>query len=234
MTRTEGGRPHAHLHLGLYRLRLGLHCLRCHRPHRFHLLRRLPRGRKHAPLRRANSSKGSTFFSDKIEIEIEVEIEILGETQKNEKEKIPHFTMYWYDIVSGPNPFGADVARAPITNTSTTLFGLVRIIDNPLTKGPTMSSDLVGRAQGFYASTSLEYVGLMMVMNFAFTSGKYNGSTVTILSRNEVSADVREMSVIGGSGLFRWSQGYAQARTSMANMTTGDVVVKYDVHVMHY
>ncbi|KAH7685379.1 Dirigent protein [Dioscorea alata] len=154
--------------------------------------------------------------------------------KRMKKKKLTHFTVYWHDIVSGPNPSGAMVAQAPTTNTSTTGFGLVRIIDNPLTKGPTMSSDLVGRAQGFYASTSLEYVGLMMAMNFAFTSGKYNGSTVTILGRNEVFTDVREMPVIGGSGLFRWAQGYAQARTSMLNMTTGDAVVKYDVHVMHY
>ncbi|KAM0946317.1 putative dirigent protein [Dioscorea sansibarensis] len=150
------------------------------------------------------------------------------------KRKLTHFTVYWHDIVSGPNPSGAMVAQAPTTNTSTTAFGLVRIIDNPLTKGPTMSSDLLGRAQGFYASTSLESVGLMMAMNFAFISGKYNGSTVTILGRNEVFTEVREMPVIGGSGLFRWAQGYAQARTAMLNLTTGDAVVKYDVHVMHY
>ncbi|XP_039120002.1 dirigent protein 19-like [Dioscorea cayenensis subsp. rotundata] len=100
------------------------------------------------------------------------------------------------------------VAQAPTTNTSTTSFGLVRIIDNPLTKGPTMSSDLLGRAQGFYAFTSLESVGLFMAMNFIFTSGKYNGSTVTILGRDEIFTDVREMPVIGGSGLFRWAQGF--------------------------
>ncbi|XP_039120009.1 dirigent protein 19-like [Dioscorea cayenensis subsp. rotundata] len=150
------------------------------------------------------------------------------------KKKRTHFTVYWHDIVSGPNPSGAMVAQAPSTNTSTTSFGLVRIIDNPLTKGPTMSSDLLGHAQGLYAFTSLESVGLFMAMNFVFTSGKYNGSTVTILGRDEIFTDVRELPVIGGSVLFRWAQGYAQARTSVVNMTTHDAVVKYDVHVMHY
>lgn len=41
----------------------------------------------------------------------------------------------------------------------------------------------------------------MMVMNFAFIEGKYNGSTFTILGRNSMSM-VREMAVIRGSGLF--------------------------------
>ncbi|KAM0946318.1 putative dirigent protein [Dioscorea sansibarensis] len=166
-----------------------------------------------------SSSSSSSFSSDKLK------------TMK--KKKLTHFTVYWHDIVSGHNPSGAVVAHTPTTSTSTTSFGLVRIIDNPLTKGPTLSSDLLGRAQGFYAFTSLESVDLFMAMNFVFTSGKYNGSTVTILGRDEVFTDVREMPVVGGSGLFRWAQGYAQARTSMVNMTTHDAVVKYDVHVMH-
>lgn len=95
------------------------------------------------------------------------------------------------------------------------------MIDNPLTLGPNLSSKLVGRAQGFYALPSQEEVGLLMSMNFAFTEGKYNGGTITVLGRNPIFNKVREMPVIEGSGLFRFARGYVHARTNTLNLTTG-------------
>nr|DAD30072.1 TPA_asm: hypothetical protein HUJ06_031540 [Nelumbo nucifera] len=138
------------------------------------------------------------------------------------KEKLSHFRLYWHDIVGGSNPSAVQVAAAPTTNTSATLFGTVMVIDDALTEGPELSSKLVGRAQGFYTLSSQSEVGLLMSMNFAFMEGKYNGSTITILGRNAVFTKVREMPVIGGSGLFRFARGYVQARTHTFNLKTGD------------
>ncbi|KAF8398537.1 hypothetical protein HHK36_017467 [Tetracentron sinense] len=149
------------------------------------------------------------------------------------KEKLSHFRLYWHDIISGPNPTGVIVVGPP-SNTSVTGFGLTRMIDNPLTMGPKMSSKLVGRAQGFYASAAQQELGLLMAMNFAFIEGKYNGSTITILGRNPVFSTVREMPVIGGSGLFRFARGYVQAKTHTLDLKTGDATVEYNVFVMHY
>lgn len=108
------------------------------------------------------------------------------------------------------------------------------MIDDPLTIGPKLSSKLVGRAQGFYSLSSQQEVGLLMAMNFAFIEGKYNGSTITVLGRNTVYSPVREMPVIGGSGLFRWARGYVQAKTYNFNATNGDAIVEYNIYVMHY
>ncbi|KAH1040334.1 hypothetical protein J1N35_042077 [Gossypium stocksii] len=44
-------------------------------------------------------------------------------------------------------------------------------------------------------------------------SGKYNGSTLSVLGRNEVLSAVREMPIVGGSGVFRF------ARVSGKNVT---------------
>ncbi|KAJ6346615.1 hypothetical protein OIU76_003319 [Salix suchowensis] len=120
------------------------------------------------------------------------------------KEKLSHFKVYWHDILTGPNPSSIEVV--PPMNTSVTAFGLVRMIDNPLTLGPEMSSK----------------------------NGKYNGSTVTVLGRNQVFSTVREMPVIGGSGLFRFARGYVQARTHKVDLITGDATVEYNVYVFHY
>ena len=73
------------------------------------------------------------------------------------------------------------------------------MIDNPLTIGPNLSSKMVGKAQGFYAAADQEEVGLLMVMNFVFIDGKYNGSTFTMLERNTVFSTVREKSLLEGS-----------------------------------
>jgi len=102
----------------------------------------------------------------------------------NKKEKLSHFKFYWHDIVSGKNP--TSIVVIPPSLNSTTAFGLVNMIDNPLTLGPQLNSKLVGKAQGFYASASQEDLDFLMAMNFAFIEGKYNGSTITILGRNAV------------------------------------------------
>ncbi|GFP79842.1 dirigent protein 19 [Phtheirospermum japonicum] len=106
------------------------------------------------------------------------------------------------------------------------------MIDDPLTLGPNMSSGIVGRAQGIYASADLKNLGLLMAINFVFTEGKFNGSTLSVLGRNEVFSAVREMPVVGGSGAFRFCHGYARAKTHDINFEAA--VVEYNVHVLHY
>ncbi|KAL6007771.1 hypothetical protein ACLOJK_033273 [Asimina triloba] len=150
------------------------------------------------------------------------------------KEKMSHLHFYWHDVISGPKPTTIQVAAAQSTRNSSTFFGSLYIIDDPLTEGSDPKSKMLGRAQGFYASASQEEVGLMMGMNFAFSDGKYNGSTITILGRNTVFSEVREMPVLGGSGLFRFARGYAHAQTHSFNLTTGDAIVEYNVYVIHY
>ena len=150
------------------------------------------------------------------------------------REKLSHLHFYFHDIVSGKNATAVRVAEAPMTKTSFTGFGAVVMIDDPLTAKPQLSSKPVGRAQGIYASASQTDVGLLMVLNFAFTEGKYNGSTLSVLGRNTVFSDVREMPIVGGSGLFRFARGYAHAHTHTLDFKTGDAVVEYNVYVFHY
>ena len=108
------------------------------------------------------------------------------------------------------------------------------MIDNRLTTGVPVNSTLVGKAQGIYAAVGQHDLSALMVMNFAFKTGKYNGSTISILGRNEVLTKVREMPVIGGSGLFRFARGYVEARTMWFDQKTGDATVEYSCYVMHY
>ncbi|KAK6159569.1 hypothetical protein DH2020_006883 [Rehmannia glutinosa] len=152
----------------------------------------------------------------------------------NAKEKLTKLHFYFHDIVSGKNPSAITVAQSNFTLKSPTGFGLVRMMDDALTIGPEPNSKIIGRAQGIYGSASLEEVGLLMTLNFVFTEGEYNGSTLSVLGHNPVFREYREMPIVGGSGVFRLARGVATAKTVWFNVTSGDAVVEYNVMVLHY
>lgn len=146
-----------------------------------------------------------------------------------------HLHFFFHDIVAGTSPTAVRVAEAKMTNTSPTEFGAVVMMDDPLTEGPESDSKVVGHAQGMYALASLDELGkLLMAMNLAFVDGDFNGSTITVMGRNSVFDDVREMPVVGGSGKFRFARGYALAKTHTFDVATGNAVVEYDVYVLHH
>ncbi|KAI3906080.1 hypothetical protein MKW92_020584 [Papaver armeniacum] len=151
------------------------------------------------------------------------------------REKLSHFHMYWHDVVAGRKPTSVVVAKAPTTSKSNNYFGGVVMIDDALTEGPELGSRLIGRAQGFYASAGIHEAATLVNMNFAFIVGRYNGSTLSIMGRDKtLSPEVREMPVVGGSGLFRFARGYAQLRTHHMNLTSGDTTIEYNIYVFHY
>ncbi|KAK4724539.1 hypothetical protein R3W88_027318 [Solanum pinnatisectum] len=150
------------------------------------------------------------------------------------KQKVTKFHFYFHDIVSGKNPTAVQIAQANMTTKSPTFFGFVAMADDPLTVGPEPNSTIVGRAQGIYGAADQNESGLLMTLNFVFTTGKYNGSTLSVLGRNLVFHKYREMPIVGGSGVFRLAQGIATAKTYWINMTSGDAIVEYNVMVLHY
>ncbi|CAI9765455.1 unnamed protein product [Fraxinus pennsylvanica] len=106
------------------------------------------------------------------------------------------------DEVGDANPTVWEVARSNITSTSPTSFGQVRVLDNLLTVGPDRNSQRVGRAQGLIAFADLQESTLTMNLNFVFTSGQYNGSTLCMLGRNPLGNQYRELAIVGGTGVF--------------------------------
>ncbi|KAJ0969426.1 hypothetical protein J5N97_022303 [Dioscorea zingiberensis] len=150
------------------------------------------------------------------------------------KEMETHLHFYFHDTITGSKPTAVRVAQGPNTSTSATGFGLVMIMDDPLTEGPEPSSKLIGRAQGMYSMASQEEVGLLVVMNLAFFEGEFNGSSLSVLGRNTVFSETREMPVLGGTGRFRYARGYAVAKNHDLDLVTGNAIVEYNVHVLHH
>ncbi|KAJ6362011.1 hypothetical protein OIU78_002420 [Salix suchowensis] len=128
------------------------------------------------------------------------------ETLGLKREKLSHLHFYFHDTLSGENPTAVPVAQAATTNKSSTSFGLVVMIDNPLTVKPEVNSE----------QASITVAALVSWVATAYFSG------------------IREMPIVGGSGLFRFARGYAKAKTYMVNLKTNDAIVEYDVYVFHY
>ncbi|XP_057768756.1 dirigent protein 21-like [Salvia miltiorrhiza] len=150
------------------------------------------------------------------------------------REKLSHLHFYFHDVLGGRNPTAVRVAQAATTSSYPYKFGEVLIIDDRLTVGPNLSSKVVGRAQGMYASADVSDAGLLMVFNFAFVEGRFNGSTLSVLGRNAVLSAAREMPIVGGSGVFRFARGYARTQTHLLDLKMGYAVEEYDVYVFHY
>ncbi|XP_059649983.1 dirigent protein 23-like [Cornus florida] len=149
------------------------------------------------------------------------------------KEVVTNLQFYFHDTFSGNNPSAIRVAGASnYTDNSLTLFGAVVMADDPLTEGPDPTSKLVGRAQGLYGSAGQKEASLIMAMNYGFTDGIYNGSSISILGLNSAMQPVRELAIVGGTGLFRMARGYAIVQTYFYDPTTGDAIVGYNVSIV--
>ncbi|KAG9442600.1 hypothetical protein H6P81_018454 [Aristolochia fimbriata] len=150
------------------------------------------------------------------------------------KEKMTQLHFFFHDTLSGKNPSAVPIAEAETTAKSPTVFGKVLMADDPLTEGPEPTSKEVGRAQGVYGSAGREGLSLIMAMSFSFTEGKYNGSSFSLVSRNPALNPVRELAIVGGTGIFRLAKGYVAAKTHWFNVTSGDAIVEYNATLVHY
>ncbi|XAR71056.1 hypothetical protein NMG60_11028144 [Bertholletia excelsa] len=150
------------------------------------------------------------------------------------KETLTKLHFYFHDLVAGKNITSVTVAKPNTTDRFPTMFGQLNVMDNPLTVGPELNSGTIGRAQGIFGSAGLEEPSLLMTMNLVFTEGKHKGSTLALLGRNVIFHQYREMSIVGGTGVFRLARGIATAKTYSYSPNSNGAVVEYHVIALHY
>ncbi|CAL1361801.1 unnamed protein product [Linum trigynum] len=116
---------------------------------------------------------------------------------------------------------------------------MVTLNDDKLTLGPDPdnNSTSVGKARGLYHfpsnTTSFVYE---MIYSFAFTYGDYNGSSLSLMGSvfPPPSGAASELSVAGGTGVFRFARGYAVLNYVSFDPLRRMVVNELDVYVSHY
>lgn len=144
-----------------------------------------------------------------------------------------HLHFFMHDVVAGSNPTAVQVVKGAAAAGSTIVpgmaFGDTSVIDDALTETSSPTSAAVGRAQGFYMMSSQSGVVLMVCANLLLTTGDHNGSTIAVVGRDDVMTDVRELSVVGGTGKFRMATGYVLWKTT--SMSGPDATIELDVYV---
>ncbi|KAL4351471.1 hypothetical protein GQ457_06G001900 [Hibiscus cannabinus] len=148
-------------------------------------------------------------------------------------QKVTRLHFFLHDTMSGKDPSAVTVAR-PNATTISVPFGEVIVANDPLTVGPDTTSEVIGNAQGLWVSTGRDVLTLMVYLDFGFTKGEFDGSSISMFSRNLITETKRELAVVGGRGKFRMAKGFAQLKTYFRNSTLRNSIVEYKVTVIHY
>ncbi|OMO92804.1 Plant disease resistance response protein [Corchorus olitorius] len=140
--------------------------------------------------------------------------------------------------MSANSPTAYLVVRPNITNGiligTPAAFGNIVVIDDALTVGPDEKSEVIGNAQGLWVSTGKNFPSLTVYLDFGFTQGEFNGSSISVFSRNPIAQTERQLAVVGGRGKFEMAKGVANLKTIFVNYTSGNALVEYHVTVIHY
>ena len=147
--------------------------------------------------------------------------------------KETNMSMYLHDFISGPNVTDIPVAGVAGKLWTFSQFGSFYVTDNPLTEGPSLHSPAVGRAQGVFVASALDGLSALIVFSVRFTNKEYNGSTIEIQGNSILMEPVRELSVVSGTGKFRFARGYATCETYSVDTPAGYAVVRLNITVEH-
>ncbi|KAM7496599.1 hypothetical protein LguiA_021013 [Lonicera macranthoides] len=104
----------------------------------------------------------------------------------------------------GQLPSGANLQKL--------MFGTMTVIDDELTEGHELGSGLVGKAQGFYVSSSIDGSSQTMAFTAMFESGGYVDS-LSFFGVHWGAKSESQLAIMGGTGKYVNAKGYATVKT---------------------
>ncbi|PON32030.1 Disease resistance response protein [Parasponia andersonii] len=155
----------------------------------------------------------------------------LAEAKKLKKTKM---SLYIQDYSTGPNSTVAAIAGIAGKHWTATQFGTLYITDDLITKTADPNSAQIGRSQGMYVTSGLDGRTLHVSISVVFTGKKYAGSTLELQGAYKHFEHNSEVSVVSGTGKFRFARGYATFETYSWNTTTGHAILRWNITVLHY
>ncbi|CAN6235390.1 unnamed protein product [Urochloa humidicola] len=134
---------------------------------------------------------------------------VLASDDGTNDDGLTHIHLYAHETFKGTNATAITVVASPFGANSS--FGSVSVLDDELRVGRDRSSELVGRYQGFFVGTGLEggTTNFMSSITYVFTSGEYEGSTLSMQGAVLGFNDTIERPLVGGTGKFRMARGYS-------------------------
>ncbi|XP_038707220.1 dirigent protein 4-like [Tripterygium wilfordii] len=152
----------------------------------------------------------------------------------HKQKKITKLHFYFHETRNVQNATAVIVAKPATNDTSPSQFGTVFVIDDPLTIDADPSSEVIGKAKGMYVYAGQDRTMLVMYADFGFIKGKFNGSSISVMSRNSILDTERDVAVVGGTGKFRMAKGFAQLKTYLGKIVHVGTLVEYTITLVHY
>ncbi|XP_028785647.1 dirigent protein 23-like [Neltuma alba] len=144
-----------------------------------------------------------------------------------------NLVFFLQDVSIGPNATVAPVAGVKGKEWSYNTFGTIYAVDDLVTAGPNRNSAPVGRAQGLLATGALDGSNVNIFLSIVFTNLQYNGSTLQIQGVSRQSENYREVSVVSGTGRFRFARGYAALETYYYDPNTTYSIVRLSITLLN-
>ena len=148
--------------------------------------------------------------------------------------KETQLSLYMHDFTAGPNLTDIPVAGIAGKLWVFNQFGTLYVNDESLTEGPSRDSAVVGRAQGFAVTASLDGRNALTLMSIVFTNKKYNGSTIEVQGSYKQYEASTEVPVVSGTGKFRFARGYVIFETYFFDIPSGYSIIRCNITVHHY
>ncbi|TKY67303.1 Dirigent protein 9 [Spatholobus suberectus] len=114
------------------------------------------------------------------------------------------------------------------------LFGRITVIDDEITKGHELGSEVIGKAQGFHLASSLD--GSSRTMAFTVLlgrEGRDEEDAISFFGVHRTAAQESHIAVVGGTGKYDNAKGYAKIETLLSpeQHTTNGVETRLQITV---
>ncbi|KAE9616800.1 hypothetical protein Lal_00034333 [Lupinus albus] len=139
---------------------------------------------------------------------------------------------YLHDVTTGPNATVAPVIGLSGKVWSYTTFGTIFVVDDPVHLSPSISSTQVGRAQGILTASAIDGSNVNVVLSVVFNNLQYSGSTIEIQGVSRQRENYRELSIVSGTGKFRYARGFASFETSFYDAATTHSVIRLTLNMI--
>ncbi|WOG90198.1 hypothetical protein DCAR_0209441 [Daucus carota subsp. sativus] len=145
-----------------------------------------------------------------------------------------NITLYVHDYFSGPNATTIAIGNPSDDHWVSDNFGAMYCKDSPMTETADPESDYVGRAQGTFVSAALDGSSSQVVLSLVFETNQFQGSTLQVQGAGAQFQRVRELSVVAGTGEFRYARGYATSETIYYDREANYSVAEWNITMEHY
>lgn len=153
-------------------------------------------------------------------------------SQANSQGNQTTMVFYLHDVATGPNATVAPVIGINGKVWSYSTFGTIFVIDDPVTLTPNQNSVHVGRAQGLLTAASFDGSNVNVVISIVFNNMQYSGSTLELQGTSRQRENYREISVVSGTGRFRFARGYAAFETAFYDPATTRSIVRLTITLL--